>query len=132
MKELGYEVFSSDLIDRSYGTGGVDFLKVKEIKPEYNIITNPPYKYAQEFVEHSLKLVGEGKKVAMFLKLTFLEGQKRRKLFNKYPPKKVYVFSQRQKCAMNGDFKNTGSSAAAYAWFVWEKGNTYSPIINWI
>lgn len=57
----------------------------------------------------------------MFLKLTFLEGKARKELFKKYPPKVVYVSSSRLKCALIGDFNNTGSSAAAYAWFVWEK-----------
>lgn len=68
----------------------------------------------------------------MFLKLTFLEGQKRKKFFEKYPHKKVYVFSQRQKCAINGNFEQIGSSAAAYAWFVWEKGYKGKPQIEWI
>ena len=44
---------------------------------KFDIITNPPYKYAKEFVEKSLELIREGGKVAMLLKLTFLEGQKR-------------------------------------------------------
>lgn len=115
--------------------GGVDFLKVDDIW-NGDIITNPPYKYAQEFVEHSMELIEKSDvadlRVAMFLKLTFLEGQKRRKLFEKYPPKIVYVFSQRQKCAINGDFANTGSSAACYAWFVWQKGFIGTPSIKWI
>lgn len=120
---------STDLIDRGYGTGGVDFL---EQTGEWSgdIITNPPYKYAQEFVEHSLKLIPEGKKVAMFLKLTFLEGQKRKKLFKQTPPKNVYVYSSRRQCALGGNFQ--GSSAACYAWFVWEKGKNTLPVIDWI
>ena len=68
----------------------------------------------------------------MFLKLTFLEGQARRKLFEKYPPARIYVFSARVKCAKNGDFENIGSSAVAYAWFIWEKGFEGEPVIRWI
>lgn len=129
MEELGKSVRSTDLIDRGYGMGGHDFLTKNEAW-QGDIITNPPYKYAQEFIEKSMELT-KGK-VAMFLKLTFLEGQKRKKMFEKYPPKTVYVFSQRQKCAINGEFEKTGSSAAAYAWFVWEKGFTGDPVIKWI
>lgn len=33
---------------------------------------------------------------------------------------------------INGDFKNTGSSAACYAWFVWEKGSDTEPIVRWL
>ena len=73
-----------------------------------------------------------GKKLAMCLKLQFLEGQKRQELFKLYPPKTIYVFSARQKCALNGDFKGVGSSAVAYAWFVWEKGFKGDPIVKWI
>lgn len=39
----------------------------------------------------------------MFLKLTFLEGQKRKELFLHNPPKYIYVSSSRLKCAPNGD-----------------------------
>lgn len=35
-------------------------------------------------------------------------------------------------CAMNGNFASISSSAAAYAWFVWEKGFKGDPIIKWI
>lgn len=130
MEREGKLVYSSDLIDRNYGDEIGDFLNWKTSYPTGDIITNPPYKYAQEFVEKAMEVTNN--KVAMFLKLTFLEGQKRKKLFEKYPPKTVYVFSQRQKCAINGDFANTGSSAACYAWFVWEKGYTGETIIKWI
>ena len=32
---------------------------------------------------------------------------------------------------MNGDFDSIGGSAAAYAWFVWEKGFKGEPVIRW-
>jgi len=128
--ELGKTVISTDLIDRGYGIPNSDFINSPCAAGGADIITNPPYKYAQEFVERSIELTKN--KVAMFLKLTFLEGQKRKKMFAKYPPQTVYVFSQRQKCAINGDFENTGSSAAAYAWFVWVRGYSGPTQIKWI
>jgi hypothetical protein len=76
----------------------------------------------------------------MFLKLTFLESKARRELFTKYPPIRVWVSSSRIKCAMNGEFTQfnektgkmeTPSSAAAYAWFVWEKGYMGDTIVKW-
>lgn len=121
-KEHGYNVFSSDLIDRGYGEQ-MDFFKCN--KPfKGDIITNPPYKYAAEFVEHAMQLVTDGHKVAMFLKLQFLESAKRAELFKKYPAKRIWVASHRLNCAMNGEFEKYPSSAVAYAWFVWEKGYT--------
>ncbi len=130
LKQNGYTVMCSDLIDRGYGKGGVDFLQIKE-KFDGDIITNPPYKYAKEFVERALNIVAGGHKVAMFLKVQFLEGKARKKLFEKYPPKTIYVSSSRLVCAPNGDFKNAPSSAVAYAWFIWEKGYTGDTVVRW-
>ena len=100
---------------------------------EGDIITNPPYKNALEFVQKALDTVQEGRKVAMFLKLTFLEGKRRGEFFKENPPKKVYVASSRLNCAMNGDFeKYPNNNAICYAWFVWEKGYKGQPVIDWI
>ena len=129
LKESGYFVFSSDLIDRGYeGTVVADFLQAKH--NEMDIITNPPYKFAKEFVEHALNISTDGTKIAMFLKLTFLEGQGRRELFHNTPPQTVYVSSARLQCGKNGCFD--GTSMVAYAWFVWEKGRYGPTNIKWI
>ena len=77
----------------------------------------------------------EGKKVAMFLKVQFLEGKERKQLFREHPPRTVYVSSSRIMCAKNGEFermKAGGGSAVAYAWFVWEKGYKGDTIVRWI
>ncbi|MGL6119859.1 MAG: hypothetical protein ACRC0V_05075 [Fusobacteriaceae bacterium] len=99
-----------------------------------SILTNPPYKYAQEFVEKAMELLHEGNYLIMFLKITFLEGQKRAKMFKKYPPKYIYVFSKRANCAKNGDFKTfgVGSNAVCYCWYIWQKGYDGEPILRWI
>lgn len=135
LRKNGYDVLSTDKVDRGYEYfyGNLDFLnyECEGRRNDRDIITNPPYKYAKEFVEIALDNSMESVKVAMFLKLTFLEGQARRKLFEKYPPKVIYVASGRLKCAKNGEFEKTGSSAAAYAWFIWEKGFKGNPIIKW-
>lgn len=126
----GYEVVSRDLVDRGYGEVA-DFLFFNDEKWDGDIITNPPYALAQEFVEKALQMVSDGHKVAMFLKLTFLAGQSRRAMFKNTPPRRIWVSSSRLKCAMNGDFKAFGSSAVDYAWFVWEKGYKGHPEIRW-
>lgn len=108
----------------------IDFLNYNT--PYYgSIVTNPPYKYALGFTKKALSLIDEGKYVAMFLKLTFLEGKERRKFFEEYPPIRIWVSSSRLKCAMNGEFDKTGSSAACYAWFIWQKGFKGKPTIGW-
>lgn len=124
-----YNVGSYDLIDRGYG-GVQDFFNVNSF--DGDVITNPPYKVAAKFVQHAIDVIPAGNKVAMFLKLQFLEGKARRKFFNDCPPKTIYVASGRLNCAKNGEFEKYTSSAVAYAWFVWEKGFTGKPQIEWI
>lgn len=125
----GYAVKSSDLIDRGFGDVK-DFFEIDEFSGD--IITNPPYKIALDFVKHSLDIIPEGNKVAMFLKLQFLEGKARKEFYKNNPPKKIYVASGRLICAKNGEFEKYKSSAVAYAWFIWEKGYKGSPEIDWI
>jgi len=127
----GLKVTSSDLIYRGYG--------IKKSFFAYNrwdgdIITNPPYKYAQDFVEHALRITKKGSKIAMFLKLQFLESKGRKALFINTPPKTVYVSCSRLLCAKNGDFegiRKVGGSAVAYGWFVWEKGYKGIVEVRW-
>lgn len=130
----GYNVYSSDLFDRGYGDGVIDFLETNSLPiNDCDIVTNPPYKYASEFVEHAMELLEDGHKCAMFLKIQFLEGKGRLSLFKKYPPKYVYVSSERLLCAINGDFDGcVKSSAVCYAWFVWEKGYTGDTVVRWL
>lgn len=97
-----------------------------------DILTNPPYSLANSFVEHSLNIQKDGYYTIMFLKIQFLEGQKRRELFDKYPPKYVYVNSKRQTCYINGKVDEKMSSATCYCWFIWEKGWHGEPVIRWI
>lgn len=133
LKDKGYNVKMSDLYD--YGVesceSDVDFLKCNE-KFNGDIITNPPYNIAMEFVTHSLKLIPEGNKVAMFLKIQFLETDKRYKnIFKDNPPKVVYVSVKRHVCKSDGDFTKDLASAVCYCWFVWEKGYKGEPVIRW-
>lgn len=126
----GYNVLSTDLIDRNFGRGGVDFFNCHEIF-NGDIITNPPYKYAKEFCDHALELVPKGNKVAMFLRLNFLEGKSRRKLFDENPPKTIYVASGRINCYKNGVREGADVGAQAYAWYIWEKGYKGDTVVKW-
>lgn len=123
------DCLSSDIRrgDNIYGEKGIDFLK--ENRKVDNIITNPPYSYAKEFVEHALECVD--KKVAMLMKLVFLEGVTRYDLFTNTPLKTVYVFCKRQKITIRGK-KMKNSSMIAYAWFLWDKSYYGKPTIEWI
>lgn len=106
-EDAGYNVKSSDLVNRGYGEAEIDFLAIDNLEWKGDIITNPPYKYAQQFIEKALQIIPEGNKVAMFLKIQFLESKGRKNLFITHPPKTVYVSCSRLLCAINGDFKGS-------------------------
>jgi len=129
----GYTVRSSDIVARCEGVEEKDFLFFNSEKWDGDIITNPPFATAEEFIYKSLELIPTGNKVAMFLRIQFLEGANRRKLFDFAPPQTVYVFSNRVNCAQNGEFtKYMKNSAICYAWFVWVKGYKGQTTIKWI
>lgn len=131
----GHDVVSTDIVNRGSvcQTGVQDFLSYCPESPNTrDIITNPPYKYAMEFAQKALDISEPGVKVAMFLKLTFLEGGKRKRLFDEHPPKKVYVFRNRIDCWKNGVKPDKPAKAVCYAWFVWEKGFVGPPEIAWL
>lgn len=135
-ENAGYEVRSSDIVDRC-GNEVFDFLGIENCEPwgGGNIVTNPPYKYATEFIYKALSLIRDGDKVAMFLKVQFMEGKERKRLFTEFQPKVIYVSSSRIMCAKNAEFEKMregGGSAVAYAWYVWEKGYKGDTIVRWI
>jgi len=126
-ERLGYNVKATDLIDRGYGRGGVNFLMTKD-KFDGDIVTNPPYKFAVPFIDKAMRTITEGHKVCMFLKVQFLEGKDHRKLFELYKPARVWVSTSRIQCGKNGNFKD---SMVAYAWYVWEKGFNGITELKW-
>jgi hypothetical protein len=126
--DYGYKIRSSDLIDRGYGIKEDFFMS--NYKSD-NIITNPPYKNALEFILEAKKK--SRKKIAMFLKTVFLESEKRKLMFQdtEFPLKKVYQFSKRV-TLYKGGVKMKNSGMIAYAWFVWDKEHKGKPLIDWI
>lgn len=134
LEKHGFDVLSTDLINRGYGTGGVDFFECREIF-DGDIITNPPYKYAKEFIQHALEVIPDGHKVAMFLKLVFLESSGRKDLWDSGQLKTLWVSRSRIPCAMNGKFVDDegkkASSAVAYGWYIFQKGYSGTPEIKW-
>lgn len=89
LRERGHEVCATDIVDRGCPDSCVqDFLwefDDGEIG-DVDIMTNPPYATALEFVERALACVKDGANVWMLLRLQFLEGKARRRLFDVAPP----------------------------------------------
>ena len=133
-KSAGYTVKTNEPFYYGYQTDTQeDFLKITDrpFTEPFDIVTNPPYKLAFEFLEHALKMLNNGERVVLLLRIQFLEGIKRGQFFKENPPQAVYVFSRRVQCLLNGQ-KQNNSSALCYAWFIFEKGYKGEPVIRWL
>lgn len=127
LKENEYwHVTSTDLNDYGYGETGINFLNDYRIVD--NIITNPPFNIGTEITIHALNQTR--KKVAIFHKLAFLEGKKRKDLiFSQRNLKSVYVFSKRVSFVHS---TKTKSGMMAFAWYVWDHSYKGLATIDWI
>lgn len=130
-------VVGMDIVYRGYQNTIVSDFLTYETNDKYdNIISNPPYSLAGEFVEKSIELLSDNGKMAMFLKIQFLEGLKRKELFEKYPPKYIYVFRSRMATWNNGNSTDENgkrwATTMCHAWFVWEKDYDSEPVVRWL
>lgn len=131
LKKYGYTVKSSDLIDRGYGEVQ-DFLTTTNKNLKMDIFTNPPFKFAKEFVYKAIETIAHGYFLGLFLDVSFLESKTRKKIFETIPPKYIYIYSTRQLCSKNADFKNLKCRSKFYIWIIWEKGYKGETITRWI
>ena len=139
---IDLNLIGTDIRDRGYRSEpfwtlkyGLDFFS--DDYPYDNvdwIIMNPPYSVIEPFTIRALEIAKKG--IIMLGRLQFLEGEGRFDNILQYnPPTDIYVYVDRIQCWKDG-LKPEGSSAQAYAWFVWnrEKNNEYlvGPRIHWI
>lgn len=112
----------------------LDFPLLGALEPHCDfIITNPPFKLAEEFIFTALKVARIG--VAMLVRSAFIEGQARyHSLYSRDHPHFVLQFTERV-CMLEGrliragdidpfsEAENIASSATAYCWLVWIKAS---------
>ncbi len=124
------EVKSSDIEDYKYGEVK-DFLNHPIAAGSVDwVITNPPFRLAEEFVLRSLKLARKG--VAMLTRTVFIESVGRHeRLFLKYPPAKFAQFTERVPM-VKGRLDRKASTATGYGWLVWENGHSGQTQLVWI
>jgi hypothetical protein len=107
----------------------VDFRQASEPCPADVYITNPPFSLAEDFAHQCLHRAGTRGHVILFLRLAFLESN-RRAAFHRDHPSDIYPLARRPKTGLNKHGK-LGSDSSAYAWFVWgpgRGGRWYPPI----
>lgn len=127
----GYDVRVSDIAEyEGYVHEVMDFFEY-DGEWDGDIVTNPPYNLSTDFTVKALNVLKPGRKLAMFLRLQYLEGLDRyMRVFKDNPPKVVYVFINRQTSSKVDDF--SVGSAVAYCWYVWEKGFKGDTVIKWL
>jgi hypothetical protein len=139
LRAAGHEVIGSDLVD--YGRPDCfwrrDFLmEVKAPDGCEGIITNPPFKLVEQFVEHALHLCPH---VTMLLRLAFFEAgsgrakkhRLRRYVLDEVPPARILVFRRRLPMMHRRGWEGRkGNSGMAFAWFVWDRGYTGPTVID--
>lgn len=132
----GYNVTSTDLIDRGFGMGGQNFLKSEKPLAKH-IITNPPYGthgLGDAFVRRALIHTSKtGGSVAMLLNLRSLANPDRHHKFTKTPPAAIYILDDLT-CWPEG--KPTSPTARIarqqYYWAIWKPGHTGAPKLGWL
>lgn len=126
----GYTVRVSDIASRDVPVHQLDFLSDHGIRAD-NIVTNPPFNIAEDFVLKALSCVEH--KAAFFLRTAFLESATRwRSIFSTAPPARVHIFSERASLYPAGKTAK-GGGTTSYAWFVWDKAVPPGPPqIFWI
>ncbi len=137
LRSSGRSVVASDLVD--YGCDDsdsrVDFL-MEQKAPDgvTTIVTNPPFKLAEEFVGHALSLVPE---VFMLMRVAFLEGLRwEAKEFRRHLSR-VHVFAPRLPMMHRHGWAGpiNSNSGMAFAWFSFQRDWSQkggSPVISWI
>jgi hypothetical protein len=131
LRRAGHTVIENDIVDYGLGQDSVqDFLHFKpgpaaEIDA---VVTNPPYRLAQQFVRHALSLCP---RVFMLLRLTFYESERRKDVLDGAGLIRVHVFRNRLPMMhRDGWTGNRVSNPTAFAWYVWERGYTGKPEID--
>jgi hypothetical protein len=118
LEEYFGTLYASDIHPYGYGSTR-DFLDKATHQEVDWIITNPPFKQAEEFAAKALSIAKKG--VAIFARSVFAESVRRHeRLFSKFPPTKVAQFAERVPI-VKGRLDAKASTATGYAWFVWEK-----------
>jgi hypothetical protein len=119
----------SDIADRPYGAGGMDFFAFKPSTAR-SIVSNPPYDVLQEFIDHALA-VSTGK-VAVIARLAFLASMKRKNWFESGSLARLWTMSRRPSMPPGGTNVPAKGGSIDYAWFVWDRAHVGAPELGWI
>jgi len=120
-----HRVIATDISD----TPSIDFLTVEDAPygPHDAIVTNPPYEWAEEFIQRALQLSFPKRGlVAMLLRTDYDHAKTRSYLFGgSYAFAKKIVLTKRIKWFED----SKGQPSFNHAWFVWDHAHTGPPTL---
>lgn len=124
------DVKSSDVFDYGYGACR-DFLKGPiEPKSVDWVITNPPFKAAEQFYERAAVVARKG--IALLTRTVFIESVGRyERMFLPHPPTAVAQYVERVPM-VKGRLDQKASTATGYAWLIWEIGTNGPTVLKWV
>lgn len=130
LKDYFGDVTANDAYAYGYGDTQ-DYLSAQHAEGSFDwVITNPPFRLAEEFVARSLKVAKRG--VAILARTVFLESVGRyQSIFSEQPPTKFAQFVERVPM-VKGRLDIKATTATGYAWFVWEKPLAGRPQLMWV
>jgi hypothetical protein len=124
LEEYFHDVRMSDIHDHGIGARVADFRDddvtlTGDFLCDW-VITNPPFKHAEEFVRRGMLCARRG--VAVLCRLQFLEGGARYRLLHKslHPLSHCAVFAERVSMTL-GCWDPSAGLPTAYAWFIFDK-----------
>lgn len=130
LKEYFREVCCSDAYDYGYAQVRNYLTYPYETNAVDWVITNPPFRLAEEFVLRSFRVARRG--VAILARTVFLESVGRyNRIFSGNPPSVFAQFVERVPM-VKGRLDRSATTATGYAWLLWEKGNTDPPRLMWV
>lgn len=127
----GHSVRSSDLMDHGYGLSPVDFLKSAVPHGTKSIVTNGPFKLADQFVFRAWAAM-DNTEVDFFALLLaahwFGSDDRYQNIFSKRPPQQLIIIANRMIGKYKGEHYNKKgklvthySSNFNHCWFIWDK-----------
>lgn len=120
-------VIASDI--HPYGFGDVlDFIGMEKPHKPHWVITNPPFRLGEQFVQRALEVSTRG--AAMLVRTAFLESLDRYRLYQAFPPALVAQFVERVPM-VRGRLDRKASTATSYCWIVWRHGSQRTEMM-WI
>lgn len=137
-KQSGLVAYGSDIVSRDdFCSKEFDFLGEEEIPCDFqNIVTNPPFAIAEDFIRHAIDITPTGGMVAAILPIVWLAGFSTKRSWMPVSPLfKVLPISPRPSMPPGKVIQNNikpGNGTKDFCWLIWKVGYTCKPTVEFL